>query len=901
MEGSMDDPNLQGIIPRMVNGIFQYIYNMEEDVEFHIKVSYFEIYMERIRDLLDVSKTNLVIHEDKNRVPYVKGVTERFVSSPEEIFLMIEEAKANRHVAVTNMNEHSSRSHSVFLINVRQDNLASQKKLSGKLYLVDLAGSEKVSKTGAEGLVLEEAKNINKSLSALGNVISALADGNKGHVPYRDSKLTRILQESLGGNARTTVIICCSPSSVNETETRGTLLFGQRAKSIKNTIVINEELSAEEWKQRYEKEKAKNARLSVTLGKLENELNRWRRGESVSAKEQLDWKLEGSEVEERQMQSLSVSEKAKFEEEIEQLIAQLDGKDEEISSKAQEIEQMTAERSELQKFREMDRDAIDKLNDKLTSESDRRRKAEEETRDVMQALEELAMNYDTKAQEANDQSKDNENLQRQIGALQETIDVLKKKKSQAESAAIIHQKKAGEMIGSLHVEMVDFAGLLRMGVDDLQPPDLSKVDAEFTKLRLYFSQTKAVVGDLVKAEESLRAQRESSDSKAQRAETELASCQLLISQNEAKVQTLTESLLMAEKKKRDATEELDELRDLLSQLKSQEKVRDVSAHDREREKEQALLIRSALEEELDIHRDAHQKQVATLRDDVRHLEERLQNSQEDVQKKDALLQAIRNDYGKQGDLLKERTAELDRVRTEIVSRDKAKKELNALEETVSKELQSLARLRREVYEDIQSRLKADDGDAPSSVESQRIAFLETNLDRLTQVHKQIVRDNNEFRNELPKMERRLAAKSERIQQLEEAIREMKEKDRHERQKLTKEIQSLEKAYETRQRKGRSGFIRQASIAKPIRPGQQPPHTSVAKVIRSGPATNDPWRPIASPATTSPTGRTNPFFAGPNSGASASGRSNGTSRRQLPVVNQKEAVYVVDLKGKQNYV
>ena len=149
---------------------------------------------------------------------YVKGATERFVSSPEEVFEVIEEGKSNRHVAVTSkssfimrssrhepdildMNEHSSRSHSIFLINVKQENLENQKKLSGKLYLVDLAGSEKVGKTGVEGMGLEEAKNINKSLSALGNVIAALADGNKSHIPYRDSKLTRILQESLGGES----------------------------------------------------------------------------------------------------------------------------------------------------------------------------------------------------------------------------------------------------------------------------------------------------------------------------------------------------------------------------------------------------------------------------------------------------------------------------------------------------------------------------------------------------------------------------------------------------------------------------------------------------------------------------------------------------------------------------
>ncbi|KAI4898916.1 hypothetical protein NFI96_025555 [Prochilodus magdalenae] len=228
MEGKLHDPDLMGIIPRIAQDIFDHIYSMDENLEFHIKVSYFEIYLDKIRDLLDVSKTNLAVHEDKNRVPYVKGCTERFVSSPEEVMDVIDEGKTNRHVAVTNMNEHSSRSHSIFLINIKQENVETEKKLSGKLYLVDLAGSEKVSKTGAEGAVLDEAKNINKSLSALGNVISALAEGTKTHVPYRDSKMTRILQDSLGGNCRTTIVICCSPSVFNEAETKSTLMFGQR-------------------------------------------------------------------------------------------------------------------------------------------------------------------------------------------------------------------------------------------------------------------------------------------------------------------------------------------------------------------------------------------------------------------------------------------------------------------------------------------------------------------------------------------------------------------------------------------------------------------------------------------------------------------------------------------------
>ncbi len=288
MEGVIGDTKLEGIIPRIVNDIFNHIYGMEENLEFHIKVSYFEIYMEKVQDLLDPSKVNLAIHEDENKSVYVKGATERFVSSPEEVLKAIEEGKSNRHIAATLMNAQSSRSHSVFLIHIKQKNLENHKKLSGKLYLVDLAGSEKVGKTGASGNVLKEAQTINKSLTMLGIVISALSEGNRSHIPYRDSKLTRILQESLGGNSKTTIIICASPAAVNEHETKSTLEFGKRAKTIKNVVAVNQELTAEEWKKRYEKERERNSKLKTGMEKLEEELKKWRAGQTVSADEQFN-------------------------------------------------------------------------------------------------------------------------------------------------------------------------------------------------------------------------------------------------------------------------------------------------------------------------------------------------------------------------------------------------------------------------------------------------------------------------------------------------------------------------------------------------------------------------------------------------------------------------------------
>lgn len=176
------------------------------------------------------------------------------------------------------MNAESSRSHSIVVITITQKNEDTGATKSGKLYLVDLAGSEKVGKTGASGQTLEEAKKINKSLTALGMVINSLTDGKSSHIPYRDSKLTRILQESLGGNSRTTLIINCSPSSYNEAETISTLRFGMRAKSIKNKAKVNADLSPAELKALLKKVKSETITFQTYIAALEGEVSVWRNG-----------------------------------------------------------------------------------------------------------------------------------------------------------------------------------------------------------------------------------------------------------------------------------------------------------------------------------------------------------------------------------------------------------------------------------------------------------------------------------------------------------------------------------------------------------------------------------------------------------------------------------------------
>lgn len=281
MGPDIDDESSKGIIPRIVEQIFSSIVASPMNIEYTVKVSYMEIYMERIKDLLDPMQDNLPVHEEKNRGVYVKGLLEIYVSSVGEVYEVMRRGGLARATAATNMNQESSRSHSIFVITVAQKNVETGSAKSGQLFLVDLAGSEKVGKTGASGQTLEEAKKINKSLSALGMVINSLTDGKAKHVPYRDSKLTRILQESLGGNSRTTLIINCSPSSYNVDETLSTLRFGERAKKIQNKAKINAELSPAELKALLKKAQTQVTTFEDYISNLQGEVTQWRAGESV--------------------------------------------------------------------------------------------------------------------------------------------------------------------------------------------------------------------------------------------------------------------------------------------------------------------------------------------------------------------------------------------------------------------------------------------------------------------------------------------------------------------------------------------------------------------------------------------------------------------------------------------
>lgn len=252
MEGVRDVPELRGIIPNAFEHIFNHIKSCGSSIQFLVRASYLELYNEEVIDLLNPKAGKLDIKEKPDVGVYVKDLRSFVIKDcgGNKMRLIIEMERLmtfgnkNRSVGATEMNARSSRSHSIFTITVEaseKDSTGEDHIRVGKLHLVDLAGSERQSKTGATGDRLKEATKINLSLSALGNVISSLVDGKSSHIPYRDSKLTRLLQDSLGGNSNTLMLATISPASYNFDETLSTLRYANRAKNIKNKPKINED------------------------------------------------------------------------------------------------------------------------------------------------------------------------------------------------------------------------------------------------------------------------------------------------------------------------------------------------------------------------------------------------------------------------------------------------------------------------------------------------------------------------------------------------------------------------------------------------------------------------------------------------------------------------------------
>ncbi|CAL9236883.1 unnamed protein product, partial [Arabidopsis halleri] len=266
MRGSTIEP---GIISLAVHDLFDII-SQDTSREYLLRMSYLEIYNENINDLLDPLNRKLQIHENLEKGVFVAGLREDIVDSPQQVLELMESGESHRHIGETNMNHYSSRSHTIF-------------RMVKTYNVVDLAGSERAAKTGAEGVRLKEGTHINKSLMTLGTVIKKLSEGVEnqgGHIPYRDSKLTRILQPALGGNANTAIICNITLALIHVNETKSSLQFASRALRVTNCAHVNEILTDTALLKRQSKEiKELRSKLKRTINEIQIEFLKAKLGE----------------------------------------------------------------------------------------------------------------------------------------------------------------------------------------------------------------------------------------------------------------------------------------------------------------------------------------------------------------------------------------------------------------------------------------------------------------------------------------------------------------------------------------------------------------------------------------------------------------------------------------------
>lgn len=428
MEGVRTKPELRGVIPNSFDHIFSHIQKSNAQ-QYLIRANYLEIYQEEIRDLLSKDENSkLELKERPDTGVYVKDLQSFVCKNITEIEHVMNVGNQNRSVGKTNMNEHSSRSHAIFIITVECSERGEDGDdhiRVGKLNLVDLAGSERQAKTGAEGTRLKEATKINLSLSALGNVISALVDGKSTHIPYRDSKLTRLLQDSLGGNSKTVMVATIGPASYNYEETLTTLRYANRAKNIKNKPRINEDPKDALLRQ-FQEELERLKKQLGGGGKVQKPRKSRRNRRTNEDGEEIEDDDDPEDIEafERELQKKYEEEKAQIERDKSMISEEKEKRLSELKRRKDEIKNREREKVDLEsKIKAMEskllsggKNIIDHTNEQQMALEKKRKEIEEKKvkeREMRQKLEK--------------QEEDNLGLQESYASIQQEIEVKTKK------------------------------------------------------------------------------------------------------------------------------------------------------------------------------------------------------------------------------------------------------------------------------------------------------------------------------------------------------------------------------------------------------------------------------------------------------------------------------------------
>ncbi|KAJ1512967.1 hypothetical protein HMI54_015319 [Coelomomyces lativittatus] len=735
MGPDIEDEVYKGIIPRITEQIFQCIYSAPTHIEFTVQCSFMEIYMEKIRDLLAPHNDNLPIHEEKSRGVYVKGLKEVYVSTIPEVYQAMHQGLQSRVVAFTNMNTESSRSHSIFVITIQQKNVADGSHRTGKLSLVDLAGSEKVGKTGASGQTLEEAKKINKSLAALGMVINALTDGKSTHVPYRDSKLTRILQESLGGNAQTTLIINCSPSAFNEPETLSTLRFGMRAKSIKNKVTINQELSSTELKLLLKKAESQLAHYKKYIPLLEAELSLWRQGQVVNPEQYAH--LEKIKLDEKRPDSTGtltmVNSRPASPSDLE------DEKDEFLKRENQLMDDLSEREKELEQTKLV----IDQIQSQLQGLQEKELQWVKERMDLVQQLQVLKVDHEKDSSVNRDIQMQLEVYSDQVKMLevnvldlqQQCMDLavnekekcmeLEKEKKKSEKLAFLLAQSTSR--GSLrHEDLAQLTAMTKANTTFEKDPSLSKPQENDTVSDPVQEDTLEIANDITPSLSSLRLENQRLIEKQKAMEAALL--QLQKESDQTKHPTLTSS----------TSTSIPPDQNLSSPLEQE-------------------ASSSSFNANLDVA-----SEITTKVEDVESVQPVENESNDPITHLKKMFQA--------------QLKELDQSRKSLM-RDLQ----NRCEKVVELEV-SLDDLKEQHHQLLAS--------TTLKTTQTKLSILERNLDQLTHVQSQLVDQNFKLKKEMALAERKLSLKDESIKSLEKLLNDTQLEFGHEKEKFEADMASL---------------------------------------------------------------------------------------------------------------
>ncbi|KAJ3357929.1 hypothetical protein GGF32_000819 [Allomyces javanicus] len=890
MGSNIDDEANKGVIPRISEQIFDSIVEAPSNLEFTVKVSYIEIYMEKIRDLLNPTNDNLPVHEDKQRGVYVKGLLEVYVASVGEVFEVMRRGQSARIVAYTAMNAESSRSHSIFVITINQKDLTNGSNRSGRLYLVDLAGSEKVGKTGASGQTLEEAKMINKSLTALGMVINALTDGKSKHVPYRDSKLTRILQESLGGNSRTTLIINSSPSSFNEAETLSTLRFGMRAKSIKNKAKINAELSANELKALLKKSELQIVSFKDYIVALEGEVSLWRAGSAVPPERFVTFdkfskgELQplpapngaeaaamsaateivrpGSTVSLASAATNGSSASVKVDLRTSSPPLDNDEKEEFLKRENELMDDLTKKESELEKERSFTKTLTDEL------ELLKKREGEifDENKELTATLHDLKMQLEkitfaSAETEINMEAlkEKNQELSAEIDALRAQLDEIEKSKKYSDEED--KEKRRAEKMAQMMAELDPTSAIsekekaVRQSLQNLlqelptaqldaalESQDLDVVTRELANAKKQLEALTAQLKNMTLDNEMLTKKRSELESRLTTLELEY---------EDLLGKFIHESANAASRPAASATANGAAATSPENKTIQEEEQRlhgDGAEH--------PVDLKERLEQQYSSKRDAYVAEIEQLKTGLLKKNEELAElaaSKEALEAANEALTSSLNAAKREASAALGKLAALDKPESE------KDKDLERIKKTMSAQLQEFDAMKKALMKDLQNRcekvveleLSLDEireqynnmlRNNNIKATQKKMAFLERNLEQLTSVQKQLVEQNTTLKREIAMAERKLVTRNERIQTLEDMLEETQSKLAAQKLNFEAQLKELQRKIREQPQQPVHQAFTWGRIAKPLRGGGAGNISVVDDAIGGGIDFDDDIRP-----------------------------------------------------------